>query len=162
MKATTLLERQHRSLEQLCEAVERGSARVRESLLPQLAGDLVAHIAVEEEVFYPAACEALRERGWLPASRRRHRQARRALDRVFDAAVDGDEFASAITELRRALEVHARDDEERLFPELELVLDVRGMRALGLEMLPFYHARLEAGYARGAAAAPSPGNAARS
>ena len=165
MKATTLLERQHRSLEQLCEAVERGSVSVRESLLPQLAGDLVAHIAIEEEVFYPAACEALRERSWLSSGRRRHAQARQALDRVCGAPADGDEFAIAIKELRRVLDLHARDDEERLFPELEVALDVHRMRALGLAMLPLYHAKLEAGYAREPSEASDPsahGDAARS
>ena len=59
MKATTLLEQQHRNLQELCDVVEQGSASMRESLLPQLAGDLAAHLAMEERVFYPAACAAL-------------------------------------------------------------------------------------------------------
>jgi hypothetical protein len=148
MKATTLLERQHRNLQQLCEAVERGSASVRESLLPQLAGDLMAHIAVEEAIFYPAACEALHEDAWMRCGRGRHAQALKSLNRALDAPVDGDEFGRAIGELRAIIELHAEEEEELLFPRLERALDVSTMRGLAVSMLSLYHAKVEAGYAR--------------
>jgi hemerythrin-like domain-containing protein len=146
MKATTLLERQHRNLQQLCEAVERGSARMRESLLPQLAGDLAAHIAVEEQVFYPAANEALHEEVWVRSSRQSHFQAMESLDRVLHAEVDGKEFAHAIGELRNAVELHAEEQEELLFPRLEALFDAAKMRELARAMLSLYHAKVEAGY----------------
>jgi hypothetical protein len=149
MKATTLLERQHRNLQQLCEAVERGSASMRESLLPQLAGDLVAHIAVEEEIFYPAATAALHEDAWMRSSLTRHVEAVRSLERMFDAPLDGDEFAVAIGDLRMVVELHAEEEEEGLYPRLEGVLDPRAMRELALSMMALYHAKVEAGYARG-------------
>jgi hypothetical protein len=148
MKATTLLERQHRNLQQLCEAVERGSATIRASLLPQLAGDLVAHLAVEEEIFYPAACAALRENAWLGSSRVRQDKAMESLDRVLATALDGEEFGPAIGELRSVVELHAEEEEERLFPLLERVLDRDAMRELALAMMALYHAKVEAGYAR--------------
>jgi hypothetical protein len=146
MKATTLLERQHRNLQQLCEAVERGSASIRESLLPQLAGDLVAHMAVEEQLFYPAACAALHEDAWMRSSRTRHAQARQSLDRALDAPVDGEEFSRAIGDLRAAVELHAEEEEEVLFPRLEGALDPRAMKELGVSMMTLYHAKVEAGY----------------
>jgi hemerythrin superfamily protein len=148
MKATTLLERQHRNLQQLCEAVERGSASIRESLLPQLAGDLVAHIAVEEQIFYPAASAALNEFEWVRSSHARHAQAMRSLERTLDAPLDGDEFDEAIGDLRMVVELHAEEEEEGLFPRLEDVLDRRAMRELALAMMTLYHAKVEAGYAR--------------
>jgi len=121
---------------------------VRESLLPQLASDLVAHIAVEEAIFYPAACEALHEAAWQRSGNLRHSQARRALERVLDAPVDSDEFEQAISELRSVVELHAEEQEELLFPPLERVLDADSMRRLALSMLSLYHAKVEAGYAR--------------
>jgi hemerythrin superfamily protein len=148
MKATTLLERQHRNLQQLCEAVERGSASIRESLLPQLAGDLIAHIAVEEAIFYPAACSALHEDAWSRSGRVSHAQARESLDRALSVALDGDEFANAIAKLRAIVELHAEEQEELLFPQLERALEAAPMRALALAMLRLYHAKVEAGYAR--------------
>ncbi len=154
MKATTLLERQHRNLQQLCEAVERGSASIRESLLPQLAGDLDAHIAVEEEIFYPAACRALHEDRWAQESSTRHTQARHFLEQAFEAPLDGDEFAHAIGELRNVVELHAEAEEEILFPQLEQVLSPPAMRQLATSMMALYHAKVEAGYARPAQPGP--------
>ena len=147
MKATTLLEQQHRNLRELCDVVEQGSARMRESLLPQLAGDLAAQLAMEEQVFYPAACAALDEYAWLSKSRSWQAQARQSLDRALDAPVEGEEFARAIGELRAAVALHAEEDEAVLFPRLEGVLDPGAMRRLGLSMMALYDAKQETGYA---------------
>jgi hemerythrin superfamily protein len=154
MKATTLLERQHRNLQQLCEAVERGSAKIRESLLPQLAGDLAAHIAVEEQVFYPAAREVLHEEVWLRSGRDSHFQAMESLDRVLHADVEGQEFAQAMSALRDVVELHAEEQEELLFPRFDASLDAGRMRELTRSMLALYRAKVEAGY--GGASASSP------
>jgi hemerythrin-like domain-containing protein len=145
MKATTLLEHQHRQLQELCETVERGSASMRASLLPQLASDLAAHIAVEEEVFYPAACAALHDDGWLGACRSKKHEVRQSLHRALGAAPDGEEFAHAISQLRRLVDGHAQE-EDVLFPRLEKALDARAMRDLGVSMLALYDLQVEASY----------------
>ncbi|MGD0530664.1 MAG: hemerythrin domain-containing protein [Polyangiaceae bacterium] len=146
MQATTLLHQQHRNLQELCDVVEGGSASVRESLLPQLAGDLAAHLAMEEHVFYPAALAALDEHSSLKASQAWHLVARQALERAIDAPVDGEEFAAAIRALHAALAMHA-DEEEALFPRLERALDPGAMRKLGLSMMAHYDAKQETGFA---------------
>ncbi len=151
MKATTLLERQHRNLQQLCEAVERGSASVRRSLLPQLASDLAAHVIVAERVFYPAACAALREQIWLAECHSRHVQAKRSLDEAFEAPPDSSAFDRAIAELRAVLELHAEEEEEILFPRLERELGAHALRRLASAMMELYHAEVEASSARIAA-----------
>jgi hemerythrin-like domain-containing protein len=148
MKATTLLERQHRNLQQLCEAVERGSANIRKSLLPQLASDLAAHIVVEERVFYPAACAALSEALWLAECRARHMQANRSLREAFGCAPDSSAFDRAIAELRAIVELHAEVEEEVLFPQLERVLGAQASRGLASTMMQVYHAEVEASSAR--------------
>jgi hypothetical protein len=145
VKATTLLEHQQRNLQELCEAVHEGSASVRASLLPQLAGDLAALLAVEERVFYPAASAALHEDAWSGSGRSWHDRALQSLDRALDAPVDGAEFERAIAELRTAVDLHAQE-EQALFPRLERALDGGTMRALGVSMMSLYHSAVEAGY----------------
>jgi len=148
MKATTLLERHHRNLQQLCEAVERGSAGVRESLLPQLASDVIAHLAVEAQLFYPVIGEALGEGTWGVEGLVRHAQVIESLDLALEAPVDGARFEGAIAELRAALEMHAEEDEEGLFDRVERALDAGASRELARTMMALYHARVEAGYCR--------------
>ncbi len=144
MKATTLLEHQHRNLEVLFDAVERGSAGMRASLLPQLASDLVAHIAVEEEVFYPAASAALCEQDVVVQGRAACERERETLRRALSASLDGDDFDRVIAELRVLVDRHAADDEGRIFPLLERALGGAAMRELGEAIAALYDATIEA------------------
>ncbi len=148
MKATTLLERHHRNLQQLCEAVERGSPTMRESLMPQLAADVAAHVAVELEFFYPMIGEVLGEEAWGVEGRARHAQAVRSLEEALEATRDGVEFERAIGALRVAIELHAQEEEEGLFARVEAALDPGASRELAREMMTLYHASVEAGYGR--------------
>jgi hypothetical protein len=148
MKATTLLERHHRNLQQLCEAVERGSAGIRESLLPQLASDFAAHMAVEAQLFYPAIGAVLGEESWGNEGLVRHAQFVRSLEQALDAAVDDAEFDRAIAGLRTVLELHAEEEEEGLFARVERALDAGASRELARTMMALYHVKVEAGYSR--------------
>jgi hypothetical protein len=144
MKATTLLERQQRELQELCETMETGSAGLRASLLPQLATDLVAHMAIEDQVFYPAVSRALHDDALVGSCRSGNVRARCSLRRALEVPVDADEFASAMGELRSAVQRHAEDD-RGLFTRLEGVLEPRAIHDLGLSLLAAYHAQLEPG-----------------
>jgi hypothetical protein len=146
MKATTLLERHHRNLQQLCEAVERGSASIRESLLPQLAADLVAHLAVEDQLFYPIIGEVLGEDAWAIEGRLRHGQAAVILTQTLEAGLDGADFERAIGELRAVIELHAEEEEEGLFARMERALDAGTSRELARTMMTLYRSKVEAGY----------------
>jgi Hemerythrin HHE cation binding domain len=148
MKATTLLERHHRNLQQLCEAVERGNASVRESLMPQLASDLAAHLAVEEQLFYPMIAEVLGEEAWALEGRIRHGQAVRSLEGALEATHDGVEFERSIGSLRAIIELHAQEDEEGLFERVEHALDAGTSQELARTMMALYHSGVEAGYPR--------------
>jgi hemerythrin-like domain-containing protein len=150
MKPTTLLERQHRNLQQLSEAVERGSVSMRESLLPQLAADLAAHIAVEDKLFYPVVSQTLHEDAWMRQGRARHAEARHYLERALDSAFDGPEFSAAMGGLRATIELHAEQDEEHLFPRFERALAPDAMKKLARAMMDLYHTVVERGYARAA------------
>ncbi|MGA7124007.1 MAG: hemerythrin domain-containing protein, partial [Polyangiaceae bacterium] len=66
MDATLTLVEQHRVIEGLFDEVAReGRRRARSSLVSSLAEELIAHLAAEETVFYPAVRRVLDE---LPAA----------------------------------------------------------------------------------------------
>lgn len=57
MDATELLTKQHRIVEQLFSQLKEASSDSREDIVTNLARNLVAHMKIEEEIFYPAAQE---------------------------------------------------------------------------------------------------------
>ena len=55
MDPIQLLKRQHREVEALFKKIEKArSAEPRRALLAELAANLKLHMAIEEEIFYPA------------------------------------------------------------------------------------------------------------
>src|SRR5438128_2584388 len=115
MKGTTLLQRQHRRVEQLIDTLE-GERYLRAALLQELADDLAATMTMEEAIFYPAVREV------LGAAMRYgdddHAHATRALQRLFEAQADTPRFNSELDELRSLVREHFVR-EESVFPEVE-------------------------------------------
>jgi hypothetical protein len=139
MMASALLERQHRDIEQLIEALEQGSASVRDAVLPQLACDLEAHLAVEEQLLYPSA-----ERRFGAALKTSHAATKRHLRALLDTRGGDPEYAARVAALAAQFAEHVAEQEAALLPELERALRPGESRALAERMLLLHHARVEA------------------
>ena len=61
MKATELLQKQHREIEALLEQAKNAGAEDDKAIRDQLAAALVAHTVAEQQIFYPALREAAPE-----------------------------------------------------------------------------------------------------
>ena len=75
MKATTLLQRQHRKVKTLFKKLEKGGAGARE-LLDELANDLAAHMAIEQEISIRPSRRSIRSscsKRWRSTPSRRSR-----------------------------------------------------------------------------------------
>src|SRR5512141_2657248 len=62
MKATELLQRQHREIEQLLERLRTAGPEDEAVIRRELANMLVAHTTIEQQHFYPAVRDAAPER----------------------------------------------------------------------------------------------------
>jgi hemerythrin-like domain-containing protein len=112
MKATDLLQKQHREIEQLLERLETAGPDEEKPLREALASHLVAHATIEEEIFYPAA--------------RQH-----APDLVLEAL---DEHALADFQLARELGTRAGDRASRARATVLADVVVRHIRKEEAEM----------------------------
>jgi ferritin-like metal-binding protein YciE len=74
---------------------------------------LTAHMSIEEEIFYPAAAEAVRDRELVDNAIAEHEQAKSLIARLGAAGADPDEVMTA---LRREIEKHIAEEESELFP----------------------------------------------
>lgn len=153
MKATSLLESQHRKVEALFKKLEAGRLEP-EPLLEELANNLAAHMAIEQEIFYPAIKEL--DEDTVNESYEEHSLAEVALKRLLSASGD-ESFKARLTALKELIEHHVTEEEEELFPEVESTLDEKMLDQLGKTM----KARFEEVYAAGFEAAVPKGSVAK-
>jgi hypothetical protein len=112
----------------------------RERAVSQLAEELIAHMAAEEAVFYPAAQRALRRGRRAPRDAahgwgEEHVDVRVQLRRLLGASLGDAVFAEAFARLRATFARHSHDEESTLFPRVEQALDADDLDRLGLEIV---------------------------
>jgi hemerythrin-like domain-containing protein len=143
MKATALLKKQHRKVEGIFEKLEKGGADSA-SELTELANDLAAHMAIEQNLFYPAVRDVDPE--MVGESYQEHAIAEIALKRLLSTAGDDATFAAKVTALKELIEHHVEEEEEELFPKVEDAMAADELESLGSEMAKAFEEASEEGY----------------
>jgi hemerythrin superfamily protein len=137
MKATDLLERQHRDVETLFRALEGDqpddSEERKAEIFEELAATLVAHDAIEREIFYPACEKALGLTDLLGESLVEHGVIEFSLYEA-DEALGEDDFDFKVTVLKEMIEHHVHEEEKEFFPEVEQAIDAEQLEELGQRM----------------------------
>jgi iron-sulfur cluster repair protein YtfE (RIC family) len=135
MNAIELLIDQHRMLEaRLKAALEATQPRARAALIAQLGDHLAAHIASEEEVFYPAV-KALRTADILLESLEEHLSLKRLVADLLELPPAAPSFMAKLKALREQTEQHHREEEEHLFPSVRKAWDPQQLDVLGRQMV---------------------------
>jgi hemerythrin superfamily protein len=143
MKATRLLEKQHRKVEGIFEELEMGVPDTAAELL-ELANDLAAHMAIEQDLFYPAVREI--DPKLIGESYEEHAIAELALKRLLATADDDPTFAPKVTALKELILRHVEEEEKELFPKVEHRMDPEELEALGDQMSAAFEEALSGGY----------------
>jgi len=143
MKATSLLEKQHRKVEGILKKLESGKSDTS-ALLRELADDLAAHMAIEQQIFYPAVRSL--KKGLVAESFEEHAIAELALKRLLATSPTADSFKAKVTTLKELIEHHVEEEEEELFPSVEKKIDEEALENLGKRMKAAFEAALEKGF----------------
>jgi hemerythrin-like domain-containing protein len=143
MKATNLLEKQHRKVEAIFKKLESGRSAPA-PLLRELADSLAAHMAIEQEIFYPAI-RSLKE-DLVAESFEEHAVAELALKRLLSTAPSGDSFEAKVTTLKELIQHHVEEEEDDLFPAVEKKIEAARLETLGNEMKAAFDAALARGF----------------
>jgi len=145
MKATDLLEQQHRKVEAIFAKLEGDDAEQgdKQELLEELADDLAGHMTIEQELFYPAVREI--DATLVAESLEEHALAELGLRRLL-AARGEEPFKARVTALKELIQHHVKEEEEELFPEVEKAMDSDKLDELGQRMEQRFEAVVEAGF----------------
>lgn len=128
MKATTFLKQQHRNVETIFTKLEAAGSD-RASLLEQLANELVDHMVIEQDIFYPAVRAHYEQ--IVGESLEEHAIAEVALKRLLRAGPEDSTFEFKLAALKEIVENHIDEEEETLFPSVEKALGEKALETLG-------------------------------
>jgi hemerythrin superfamily protein len=143
MKATELLKAQHREVEKLFKSIEKAKKdEEKPALFEELAANLVAHDAIEREIFYPACEEAMGMTELLGEALVEHGLVEFSLYQA-DQAQGDDDFEFKCTVLQEVLDHHVKEEEKEFFPKVEKALGKARLEELGEEMEQAFEAAKE-------------------
>jgi iron-sulfur cluster repair protein YtfE (RIC family) len=143
MKATELLEQQHREVEAIFDKIE-SSRSGAEALVKDLANKLAGHMAIEQKLFYPAVRSA--DEKIVLESFEEHAIAELALKRLLAVDAKDPTFRAKVTALKELIQHHVEEEEEELFPKVEKALEGGELERLGAQMKDMFEEVVEEGY----------------
>ncbi|CAN5705573.1 hypothetical protein BH11MYX4_BH11MYX4_56850 [soil metagenome] len=140
MNAIELLKDQHKKTKA---ALEKGAqGRLSAAEAKKAADELVAHMVIEEHVFYPRVRELMKD--LVGESYEEHTVARFALARALTARTD-EEIKARFTVLKELIEHHVEEEEEEMFPKVQKGVDAEELQRLGARMKAMFEQAAELG-----------------
>jgi hemerythrin-like domain-containing protein len=141
MNAIQLLKDDHKKvralLAELVETTARGT-KTRSQLLAKIATELRVHVAIEEEIFYPAfkaAGEKNDDDSMYFEALEEHRAAGElVLPDLERTEASSEKFSGRAKVLKELIEHHADEEEKEMFPRARKLLSAAELNALGAQM----------------------------
>jgi iron-sulfur cluster repair protein YtfE (RIC family) len=143
MKATALLEKQHRKVKTIFRKLEKGRGDALE-LLTELSNDLAAHMTIEQEIFYPAV--KLVDEDLIREAYEEHALAEVALKRLLATDPQSETFKARVVAAKELIEHHVKEEEEELFPKVDKKLGDEKNAMLAKRMKARFDEVVEAGF----------------
>ena len=124
--ACTLLDEDHNRAMRMFEQYKGAHDDSRKRLLAsELCHELLVHMQIEDEIFYPAFQSATNDTPLVKESDREHREARELIAKLEKNPTD----ARLMLELEDVILDHVNDEREKMFPEAR---KAKGMDLMGL------------------------------
>lgn len=137
MDAITLLETDHRRLEDLLKQGEQTTERAvkgRTELLGTLTAELAVHELIEEKILYPALKEHPEAREIVLEGFQEHHVADVILKELHQVARDDEQWGAKFKVLKENIEHHIKEEEGPMFRTARGVMSREGLQALGARM----------------------------
>jgi len=131
--ATAMLRADHKHVSALFEEYEKARAATKKKdLVAQICSELTIHAQIEEEIFYPAVKQALKDHELVPEATVEHATLKDLIAQVKDVEPDGEMFDAKIKVLSEYVKHHVKEEQNEMFPKAEATkLD---MMELGAQM----------------------------
>jgi len=122
--AIELLTQDHKEVKKLFKAYEKlvkdeAEGSEKQELANQICTMLVVHTTIEEEIFYPAAREALPEQDLLDEAVVEHASAKSLIEQIQSMSPEDELYDAKVTVLGEYIDHHVKEEEAELFPQVK-------------------------------------------
>lgn len=136
--AIALLMDDHKTVKQLFKQFERikdedGAEDEKSEIANQICMELTIHTQIEEEIFYPACREAIKETDLLDEAKVEHASAKELISQIESMQPDDELFSAKVTVLGEYVNHHIEEEEGELFPQCKKAK--MDLESLGQELL---------------------------
>lgn len=119
-EAIALLRADHKLVNDLFEEYEKTrSVAKKKSLVKQICTELTIHAQIEEEIFYPAAKKALRDKELIPEATVEHATLKDLIAQVEGIEPDGEMYDAKIKVLSEYVKHHVKEEQNEIFPKVK-------------------------------------------
>jgi hemerythrin superfamily protein len=131
--AIALLRADHKVVSELFEAYENARAASKKTkLVAQICTELSVHAQIEEEIFYPAVKQALKDKELIPEATVEHATLKSLIAQVEGIEPDGEMFDAKIKVMSEYVKHHVKEEQTEMFPKAKASkLD---MNELGIQL----------------------------
>ena len=132
--AVEILRQQHDKVKKAFkqfEKLDREDTEAQQQLVQTVCEDLKLHTTLEEELFYPAAREAIDDEDLLNEAQVEHETAKMLIEQLENMSGDDPNFHATFTVLGEYVLHHVKEEEGEMFPqvnETDLDLEELGTR----------------------------------
>jgi hemerythrin superfamily protein len=138
--ACDLLDADHKNVkkmfkeyEELTESRGRGASQKKKDLAQQICQELTVHAQIEEEIFYPAVREAIKEKDLIAEAAVEHSTAKELISQIQDMGSSGEPdemFDAKVKVLGEYIDHHIKEEKGEIFPKARAArkLDLVSMR----------------------------------
>lgn len=134
MNAIDLLEKDHREVKSLFRKYDKlvqseAGGEERQALAQQICQELKIHTQIEEEIFYPAAREALPEGDLVDEATVEHASAKDLIAQIEGDGPDAPLYDAKVTVLGEYINHHVQEEEKEMFPKIRRRMDIKEVGA---------------------------------
>ena len=116
--AIALLRADHKLVSALFTEYENASSTSKKKMLvSQICTELSVHAQVEEEIFYPAVKQALKDKVIIPEALVEHATLKELIGQVQGIEPDGEMFDAKLKVLSEYVKHHVKEEQNEMFPQ---------------------------------------------
>ena len=120
--ACSLLDADHRNVKKLFKSYEEltasraaSASQKKRDLANEICMELTVHAQIEEEIFYPAVREAIKDTDLLDEAEVEHASAKDLIAQIQDATDVDDKFDAKVTVLGEYIDHHVKEERNEMF-----------------------------------------------